>query len=101
MEHHGPRPGIEVAYEIDSVNIAAWKPGPVGDPAKATQVHMAVRVKGLDLPMVIRFHGPDTLGEFIRQLVMYRSYVWPDAPMHLGEVDMELNDLDQEDKPNG
>ena len=77
--HHGYRPGEFNILEIDELGMAAWCPDEFAL-APPTQVHMQIRLKDVDIPMVVRFIGPDTLGWFIEQLANYRHYVWPDAP---------------------
>ena len=85
-----PKPRGEVTYggfssglvkflEVDETRIASWCPD---DEAKLPpqQVHLIVKLKGLaDVPLVLRFKSPDTLGFFIEELARYRREVWPNA----------------------
>ncbi len=77
IEDHGFRPGEVVYLEIGSLEVASWCPD---DKAQVppTQVHLLIRLKGIDIPQVMRFKGPDTLGILIEQLTRYRREVWPD-----------------------
>jgi hypothetical protein len=73
---YGFRPGGFVAYEIESFDIGQWCPDPngVGPP---TQVHLTIRIKGLDVPLVARFKSPMTIGILIEQLTQHSRAVWP------------------------
>lgn len=75
-EEHGYRPGPFIAWEIESLNIAQWSPG-VEPGSPPTQVHLEIHVRGLPLPMVMRFKGPETLTAIIAQLTRHRDEVWP------------------------
>lgn len=77
--HYGYRPGEAAYVQIDELHIAAWCPD---DHAlePPTQVHMEIKIKDVEIPMMARFLGPDTLGWLIEQLANYRYYVWPDSP---------------------
>lgn len=61
------------------IEIAAWCPD---DEAKLPpeQVHLIWRIPALeDMPMILRFKSPDTLGFLIEELTRYRRTVWPDC----------------------
>jgi len=61
------------------VEIAVWTPRPNGEPPYE-QIHFIMKIPGLeDIPLIIRFKSPDTLGFFIEELTRYRKIVWPEA----------------------
>ncbi len=74
--HHSYQPGPFVAYEIESLNIAQWSPEPLPG-GQVTQVHLEIHVRGLPIPLVLRFKDPDTLTAIIQQLIQHRNEVWP------------------------
>lgn len=76
--HVGFSPGITQFVCIESHEIAAWCPDDKAQ-EKPTQVHLIHRLKGLSMPMLMRFKSPDTLGFLIEELARYRRLVWPDA----------------------
>lgn len=70
---------------VPQIEIAAWCPD---DEAKLPpeQVHLINRIPGLeDLPIIMRFKSPDTLGFLIEELTRYRREVWPDSEPVEGE----------------
>jgi hypothetical protein len=75
---HGYKPGLLQVLEVESTAIAAWCPDELAQ-QPAEQVHLILRVRGLDYPFVVRFLGPDTLGFFLEEMARYRREVWPDA----------------------
>jgi hypothetical protein len=77
--YQGKTPGMKYAHQIDSVEIAAWCPDEKAmQPPE--QVHMVFKITGLeDMPIVLRYKSPDTLGFLIEELERYRRYVWPNA----------------------
>lgn len=74
----GFQPGPFAGLEIESLEIASWCPTPDAS-GPATQVHMTIRLKGIDLPLIMRFKGPATLGLLIDKLTEYRREVWPNV----------------------
>jgi hypothetical protein len=73
-----PKPGLLQVLEVESLETAVWCPD---DQAQQPpeQVHLILKVKGLDYPFIVRFLGPDTLGFFLEEMSRYRRQVWPDA----------------------
>ncbi len=70
--------------EIEEIHIGSWCPLPDGR-GPATQVHMTIRIRGLDIPLVLRFKGPVTLDRLIDSLERHRYDVWPgEAPIDPG-----------------
>lgn len=69
-----------------TVEIAAWCPD---SDAKMPpeQVHFIMHLPGLEeIPLIMRFKSPDTLGFFIEELARYRKVVWPNCdPVEIGE----------------
>lgn len=62
-----------------TVEITAWCPD---ENAKMPpeQVHFIFKIPGLEeIPLIMRFKSPDSLGFFIEELARYRKVVWPDA----------------------
>lgn len=62
-----------------TVEIVAWCPD---NEAKLPpeQVHFIMILPGLEeMPLVMRFKSPDSLGFFIEELARYRKTVWPNA----------------------
>lgn len=76
-EEHGPRSLAGVAFmEIEDLSVHEWCPTPDGT-GPPEQVHMTIKVKGLDARLILRFKSPDTLGRFIGALRKHRDNVWP------------------------
>ncbi|MCL4295753.1 MAG: hypothetical protein KJ077_08500 [Anaerolineae bacterium] len=69
-----------------TVEIAAWCPDPDAK-MPPEQVHFIMHLPGLEeLPLIMRFKSPDTLGFFIEELARYRKAVWPEAEqVNVGE----------------
>lgn len=87
----GFSPGLTQFAEVDldELHIAAWCPDEQAQ-KPPEQVHVTLKLRGLeDLPFLLRFKSPDTLGFLIEELVRYRREVWPDAE----PLDIELNEL--------
>lgn len=59
-----------------SIEIAAWCPD---DKAQKPpeQVHLIHTYPGVNVPFILRFKSPDTLGFIIEELARYRRLVWP------------------------
>ncbi|MCB0190593.1 MAG: hypothetical protein KDJ65_01470 [Anaerolineae bacterium] len=71
------KPGFAKLIEPE-IQIGAWSPRTDGK--SPTQVHFAIKLPGLeDIPMLMRYKSPDTLGFIIEELARYRKLVWPDA----------------------
>lgn len=84
-----PKPGIVHFLDVESLEVAAWCPDTEAQ-QPPEQVHMILRLQDLeDVPFLIRFKSPDTLGFIIQELVTYRRQVWPDAE----PLDIHLNEL--------
>jgi hypothetical protein len=83
--HYGWKPGIVDFVEIDELQIAAWSSGKPEEKIPPTQVHLIHKIKGLDVKILLRFKGPDTLGFLIEELTKYRREVWPDSEKVKGE----------------
>jgi hypothetical protein len=87
----GFSPGLTQFAEVDldELHIAAWcHDEQAKEPPE--QVHVILKLRGLeDLPFLLRFKSPDTLGFLIEELVRYRREVWPEAE----PLDLELNEL--------
>lgn len=76
-EEHGPLSLAGVALlEIEEINVAAWCPTPDGA-GPPEQVHMTIKVTGVDALLVLRFKSPRTIGRVINNLRKYRDIVWP------------------------
>lgn len=66
-----------VAYlNIEDINIAEFHELPDGQ-GPPSQVHMTINVRGIPIPLVMRFKGPDTLDSIVAALVKHRNNVWP------------------------
>ena len=66
-------------YEFESLDVYSFCPDSNDASTPATQVHAAIRLKGVGAPshpLVVRFHGPDTLDAWIDALVEHRTYVF-------------------------
>lgn len=85
VKHGGFKPGLIQFGEIEELNIAAWCSDEEAQ-EPPTQVHLIITIEGLkEIPLVVRFHSPDTLGFIIEQLARYRHEVWPNAePLEIG-----------------
>lgn len=80
-----PAPGLVHFLDIDVLEIATWCPDTKAQ-LPAEQVHLILHIQDLeDIPFVIRFKSPDTLGFLIEELAAYRRQVWPAAePLDVG-----------------
>ncbi len=78
IRHDAPRPGLLQVLEVESLETAVWCPDEQAQ-QPPEQVHLILRVKGLDYPFIVRFLGPDTLGFFLEEMSRYRRIVWPNA----------------------
>ena len=65
-----PTEGID----IDEIEVIEWCPNATG--TNPTQVWMIMRVKGHDVPLVMRFKGPETLDAVIAALTSHRIGVF-------------------------
>lgn len=66
-------------FDPEEIAVAPWFPTPdaSGDP---TQVHIIISPDQKEnFTIVLRFKGPDSLGEIIHALMTYRNDIWPDA----------------------
>jgi len=73
-------------YDIDGLSTYSFCPDSNDASTPATQVHVAIQLKGTALgfgmrrpappPMVMRFHSNDTLDAFIEALIEHRTYVF-------------------------
>ena len=61
---------------VDSLHVMEFYEGPGGE-GEPTQVHLQIRVEGLDLPLVFRFKGHQTISHLIEALTVHRNNVWP------------------------
>lgn len=62
-----------------TVEISAWCPDENAQ-MPPEQVHFIFIVPGLEeMPLIMRFKSPDSLGFFIEELARYRKVVWPNA----------------------
>ena len=66
----------EQVFQIDQMKVTEFLPSL---PNAEMEVHMMIYVKGSDVPFLVRFKSPDTLGDWIEVLTEYRNRVWPDA----------------------
>ena len=67
---------------VESMEVAEWRPpGPVDDAVNPpTEVHMIMRIHGLEEFFVMRFKSAKTIGTIIDLLIEYRDSVWPKPP---------------------
>lgn len=84
--NHGAAPAYLKYFDVDEIHIGAWCPDPLALTAP-TQVHMALKIHGVDDPVLCRWKGPDTLSTIIDQLIEYRNAVWPEVAQE-GAVDL-------------
>lgn len=66
----------EQVFQIDQMKVAEFLPSL---PNAEMEVHLLLYVKGSDVPYLVRFKSPDTLGDWIEVLTKHRNRVWPDA----------------------
>jgi hypothetical protein len=89
VKRGGYRPGMELFAEIEELDVAVWCPDEFAQ-EPPEQVHLIITLEGMkEIPLVMRFKSPDTLGFLIEQLAHYRREVWPGAE----PLDLELNEL--------
>ncbi len=69
----------EVVFPIEEVEVASWTPERDGK-GKCTQVHMILKARGAEHPMVVRFKSPVTLQNLIDSLIEHRDYVFGKKP---------------------
>ncbi len=74
---HGPKnmAGMEF-YDIDSFDVASFCPDSNDASTPATQVHVTVKLKRIPTPLVMRYHGPDSLDAHIEAMIEHRTYVF-------------------------
>jgi hypothetical protein len=78
IERHGfrPAPDPRRLAELESVQVAEWCPTPDGT-GPAEQVHLVLRVKGLeDLPLVMRFKTGPAVDAIADALLLHRQNVF-------------------------
>ena len=77
VERHGPGnlAGMEF-YDIESFDVFSFCPDSNDASTPATQVHVAVRLKRVGAPLVMRYHGPDSLDAHIEAMIEHRTYVF-------------------------
>lgn len=80
-----PSPGLDTFFELEELRIAAWCPDAKAE-EPPEQVHLISKLQELNIPIIMRFKGPDTLGFLIEELAKYRREVWPDCePLFIDE----------------
>ena len=68
--------GMEfVEVDVNRLGVMEWHPLPNGE-GDPTQVHVVTRVKGSDIPFILRFKSPRTLDKFTAALAVHRRNVW-------------------------
>jgi len=73
-----PKPAY-VPLGNPEIEIAMWCPD-VEARLPPEEVHLILHLPGLeDMPIVMRFFSPDTLGFLIEELIRYRREVWSDC----------------------
>lgn len=79
-----PKPAETGVLGMPEVEISAWcrDPDALYPPE---QVHLMIRIPGLEMPLIMRFKSPDTLGFLIEELTRYRRTVWPKSEKVQGE----------------
>lgn len=82
ITRRGPKDmsGVEF-YELDGVDIQSFCPDSNDASTRATQVHLSIVMKSAlkkipELPMILRFHGTDSLDAIIEALIEHRTYVF-------------------------
>lgn len=76
-EEGGPRSLAGVAMlEIEEIRVVEWCPTPDGS-GPPEQVHMTIKVLGVEALLVLRFKSPRTIGRLINNLRKHRDNVWP------------------------
>jgi hypothetical protein len=84
VTYGGFAPGLIEFLEIDELQIVSWCRDEKAQ-LPPEQVHLIQKIKDLDIPLVMRFKSPDTLGFLIEELARYRREVWPEAECVIGE----------------
>ena len=79
--HHSDEPNNTVAMgflkgKVHEIEIAEWHPLLDGQ-GKPTQLHVTLRIDGVDLPIVTRFKEPGTRDNCIEALASHLYSVWP------------------------
>lgn len=81
---HTPKEAFSTPIGEPSITIAAWCPDSEAK-LPPEQVHLIFVISGLEeIPLILRYKSPDTLGFIIEELARYRRAVWPDSePLNL------------------
>lgn len=78
-EPEGPRTNLGRRLEIEEYYVGEWCPTPDAT-GPATQVHVEIKVRGVEPRLVMRFKHPGELDRFIAVLARHRMGVWPQGP---------------------
>ena len=78
--HDWPPQNVEgmhcLLIDIEEIGVFEYHPLPDGK-GKPTEVHMLLHIEGLDdIPLLMRFKGPDTLDRIVAALVKHRVNVF-------------------------
>lgn len=70
----GPAPAPIRGVDIDQFEVIEWCPNDTGE--DPTQVWLIMRTDKSEIPVVLRFKGPDTLDNLVRALTRHRIGVF-------------------------
>ena len=66
------------ALAIEYYRVASWSPAPASQQnAPLEAVVLEIKMRGLNLPLAVRFKSPAAVDELIDALLRHRADVWP------------------------
>ena len=66
-------------YAIRDLAVVAYSPGTVEQNLPCTEVHLALDVKGMKHPLVLRLKSARAADELAGLISQYRLVVWPEV----------------------
>jgi hypothetical protein len=72
------KPQGQAFLDIQEFGVASWSPGAEGEGVPPTQVHVLMRVGGVDMPLILRLKSRAVTDSLIAALIEHRDYVWGD-----------------------
>lgn len=64
--------------ELEDMEVASWSPGEPGEHKPCTQVHVLLKLAGIDEVLVMRYKSKAAVDQLIAALIEHRDFVWPE-----------------------
>lgn len=64
------------AYSISDLEVLSYSPGPVGAGVPCTEVHLMIRIDGLNAPLIMRMKSAAAVDSLVEALLIHREDVF-------------------------